>query len=343
MTPPPPSLVKTHSNRPIVIGEVLFDHFPDGSRRLGGAPFNVARHLQGLGQHPQFISAVGDDAEGHEILAAMATAGMDVSGIAIRSDLATGAVRVHLEHGSATYEILENRAWDALDASQLDLSTLPCPMDQDALSEAPEPPADTIPPSALVSRGSLLYHGSLIARSTHNAALLRRWRSRWPGAVLFDANLRAPWYSQAAIAELTDGCTWVKLNLEELAELADSPEARREPDPRLRPLDFTHSTPTARAYLARHRAHAMLLTAGADGATAITAHEEARVSPAPQPDPFINTVGAGDGCTAAFIDGLLRQLPLQDNLTRASHFAAAICQLPGATPTDSAFYRAFRW
>jgi fructokinase len=28
-----------------VFGEVLFDYFPDGSRVLGGAPFNVAWHL----------------------------------------------------------------------------------------------------------------------------------------------------------------------------------------------------------------------------------------------------------------------------------------------------------
>jgi len=35
--------------RPVLFGEVLFDHFPDGSEVLGGAPFNVAWHLQGLG------------------------------------------------------------------------------------------------------------------------------------------------------------------------------------------------------------------------------------------------------------------------------------------------------
>ncbi len=28
-----------------VFGEVLFDHFPDGRRVLGGAPFNVAWNL----------------------------------------------------------------------------------------------------------------------------------------------------------------------------------------------------------------------------------------------------------------------------------------------------------
>jgi len=36
------------NNNPLlhIFGEVLFDHFPDGSRVLGGAPFNVAWHLQ---------------------------------------------------------------------------------------------------------------------------------------------------------------------------------------------------------------------------------------------------------------------------------------------------------
>ena len=32
-----------------LFGEVLFDHFPDGKRVLGGAPFNVAWHLQAFG------------------------------------------------------------------------------------------------------------------------------------------------------------------------------------------------------------------------------------------------------------------------------------------------------
>ena len=44
---------------------------PDGSRVLGGAPFNVAWHLRGFGANPLVISAVGDDAEGREVLERM--------------------------------------------------------------------------------------------------------------------------------------------------------------------------------------------------------------------------------------------------------------------------------
>ena len=51
---------------PCIFGEVLYDHFPDGQRVLGGAPFNVAWHLQAFGQAPRFVSRVGHDAEGRQ-------------------------------------------------------------------------------------------------------------------------------------------------------------------------------------------------------------------------------------------------------------------------------------
>ena len=38
--------------QPLIFGEVLFDQFEDGSSVLGGAPFNVAWHLQAFGMQP---------------------------------------------------------------------------------------------------------------------------------------------------------------------------------------------------------------------------------------------------------------------------------------------------
>ena len=54
-----------------LFGEVLMDQFPDGQCVLGGAPFNVAWHLQAFGLAPQFISRVGKDAPGETIRQAM--------------------------------------------------------------------------------------------------------------------------------------------------------------------------------------------------------------------------------------------------------------------------------
>ena len=46
----PPS--SGHAPRAVILGEVLFDHFPDDTRVMGGAPFNVAWHLCGFGADP---------------------------------------------------------------------------------------------------------------------------------------------------------------------------------------------------------------------------------------------------------------------------------------------------
>ena len=73
-----------------VFGEVLFDHFPDGSKVLGGAPFNVAWHLQAFGLSPRFISRVGDDEDGEQIKSAMQAWGMSLSGLQTDRKLPTG-------------------------------------------------------------------------------------------------------------------------------------------------------------------------------------------------------------------------------------------------------------
>jgi len=50
----------------LVIGEILFDQFPD-YRKLGGTPFNFAFHLVQFGLPVRFISRVGADQPGEEI------------------------------------------------------------------------------------------------------------------------------------------------------------------------------------------------------------------------------------------------------------------------------------
>ena len=58
------------SKKIICFGEVLWDHFPDG-KKLGGAPFNVTNSLKNFGADVDFISRVGDDDLGNEILKLM--------------------------------------------------------------------------------------------------------------------------------------------------------------------------------------------------------------------------------------------------------------------------------
>ncbi|MFZ2407026.1 MAG: PfkB family carbohydrate kinase, partial [Methylobacter sp.] len=83
----------TH-NQIAIFGEALIDQFPDGQQILGGAPFNVAWHLQAFARHPCFISRVGRDAAGDKIRQAMQAWGMAVENLQTDPDHPTGTVQV---------------------------------------------------------------------------------------------------------------------------------------------------------------------------------------------------------------------------------------------------------
>jgi fructokinase len=85
-----------------IFGEVLFDHFPDGTRVLGGAPFNVAWHLQAFGQSPLLISRVGSDPEGTQVRAAMRDWSLSSSGLQTDTVHPTGKVTVAFQDGEPT-------------------------------------------------------------------------------------------------------------------------------------------------------------------------------------------------------------------------------------------------
>ena len=176
-----------------VFGEVLFDHFPDGARVLGGAPFNVAWHLQAFGQAPYFISRVGDDDEGTQIRDAMGKWNMDLRGMQIDENLPTGRVTVTFTDGEPHYDIVHPCAYDAI-----------------ALDDT--------------SGWQLLYHGSLAVRSPESRATLERLRDAREGRLFLDVNLRPPWWDTETLQRLLQTADWVKLNADELSALSAAPD-----------------------------------------------------------------------------------------------------------------------
>ncbi len=171
----------------------MFDTFPDGREVLGGAPFNVARHLQGFGYNPLFISRIGDDERGQKVKVAMQEWGMDMAGLQVDPNKPTGIVKIAMQGKSHTFDILPEQAYDYIDAEQV-LALL----------------HDNKP--------ALLYFGSLIERSAVSRQTLNRLRDL--SLPLFvDINLRAPWWDKERVADLLQGVEWVKLNDEELEQL----------------------------------------------------------------------------------------------------------------------------
>ena len=176
-----------------IFGEVLFDHFPDGQRVLGGAPFNVAWHLQAFTQAPMFISRIGMDAEGDSIISAMDDWHMDTAGIQRDAQLPTGSVNIEFDDGEPVYDIVEPSAYDAI-----------MPITADAFS------------------CRLLYHGSLALRNRSSRQALEQLREQTTGTVFIDVNLRSPWWQREAVVEMVQHANWVKLNRDELNLLHDS-------------------------------------------------------------------------------------------------------------------------
>ena len=60
----------------IGFGEVLWDMLPQG-RQLGGAPANFAYHVSQFGYRGVIVSAVGDDAQGQDIVKELEKPGRD--------------------------------------------------------------------------------------------------------------------------------------------------------------------------------------------------------------------------------------------------------------------------
>ena len=183
--------------RPLVVGEVLFDVMPDGKRILGGAPFNVAWHLQAFGLRPLLITRIGDDDPGDEVVAAMESWGMDTSAVQRDGSRPTGRVQVELDEGEPTFHILPDQAYDFVD---------------DVQAEA----------AAAGESFTLLYHGSLISRNEVSRGALDNL-ARGPELPTFvEVNLRDPWWSRERVLRSVRRATWVKLNESELSLLAEA-------------------------------------------------------------------------------------------------------------------------
>ncbi len=291
-----------NAGRPTIIGEVLFDRFPDGTQVLGGAPFNVAWHLQGFGAEPRFVSRVGDDAAGEGVREAMAAWSMDQSGLETDPDHPTGAVDIRFSGNRHSFDILPKQAYDFISPEQL---------------------------AASVVQGEtgLIYLGTLIARTEGMREALAGFL-RGTGVPLFvDINLREPWWRAEDIPWLLQRARWVKVNDEELEIIADT-------------LGLSGDALDAKARRMQESfaVELLILTLGSKGARALEA-AAAPVEVAPKPaNKVVDTVGAGDAFASVTILGLLQGWTNATILQRAQQFASRIVQQRGATSPDSELY-----
>lgn len=278
--------------RIIGIGEILWDMLPQG-KQLGGAPANFAYHVCRLGGDGWAVSAVSDDELGNEIKSVLE--GKRLNTCLCDVSAPTGTVAVTLDAaGVPSYEITEKVAWDMV----------PYGPELDELAKSAE----------------AVCFGTLAQRSEISRGTIMKFLDSVPVNCLkvYDINLRQHYYSKEIISSSLKVSDILKINDEELDIVSDLFSLSGEPADKCRSLIETFSLKL------------VILTKGSKGSDVITC--QGMHSIVPMDVDVVDTVGAGDAFTAAFIISYLRGDSLEDAHRLAGEISSYVCTKAGAMP-----------
>lgn len=273
-------------------GEVLWDVFPT-HKKIGGAPLNVALRLKSFGNDVSIISKVGKDDLGTSLLHFIEQQGLDTQNIQIDSELKTGEVKVILdEKGSASYDIMFPRAWDAIEIT-------------DSNKE-------------LVATSDAFIFGSLIGRNNTSkntlSSLLKLAAYR-----IFDVNLRTPHYTKEILIELMQKADFIKFNDDELFEISNYLGSKY------------NSIEQNITYISEYtNTKHICVTKGKHGAALL--YNDKLYYNSGYLIKVTDTVGAGDSFLATLINYLLKKENPQRAIDIACAVGALVAQSEGANP-----------
>lgn len=175
----------------ICFGEVLWDVYPD-KIEIGGAPFNVYHRLHSFGLDVNFISSVGKDKLGNNVINYFQKNNLSTNFLNVDKNHQTGQVLITLKSGEPDYEILENVAWDYI------------PFKNDYLKDC--------------NNFDCIVYGSLGIRNDVSYMTLKKLISLSTFKI-FDLNLRQNFYSKLKVNYLLNESDFLKINMEELLKL----------------------------------------------------------------------------------------------------------------------------
>lgn len=273
------------------LGEALWDKLPSG-KKLGGAPANFAYHARQFGLDGIAVSALGDDALGRELADQLKA--HDLPFLMETVDYPTGTVEVTVDAaGVPQYEIKTGVAWDYIPFTEK--------------------------MAAIAADCQAVCFGSLAQRSEVSRDTIRRFLNAVPADCLkvFDINLRQQFYTKEILEESFRFCDILKINDEEMVTVAHK---------------FAipcFGTEAQCGWLMREFGIRMIiLTLGANGSGI---YYDGGISYLKSPDvKVVDTVGAGDSFTGAFIGSLLNGKSVPQAHETAVAVSTYICTCEGA-------------
>lgn len=278
----------------ICFGEILWDLFPSG-KMLGGAPFNVASSIKGLGGDVEFISRVGDDELGKDIRSEVLRQGISTELLQSDPLHETGKVIVTLDDtGSAQYEIAEDAAWDFIEATARSIGK--------------------------VQQAKAFVFGSLVARASSKASLQSLLKASTFS--VFDLNLRPPFYDLNTLKVLMKASQMLKFNDDEIYEIATQMGS---------PF---HSLDQHITFISQEtNTDIICVTKGSHGAVLL--YNKSWYYNSGYKIKVVDTVGAGDSFLATLVLGLVKGDDIQTTLDLACGMGALVAGSKGANPLIS--------
>ena len=273
---------------------MLWDMLPSG-KQPGGAPMNVAIHLKNFGMNPAFISRVGDDDLGVELMEYLNNQGFNTKFIQTGITHLTGIVKVNLtDKTEVTYKIVQPVAWDYIQ---------PTPENQQ-----------------LVKDSDVFVYGTLSVRSQQSRdtlfELLKDSKLK-----VFDVNIRPPHLDRATTEYLLQQADIVKVNEHELNTICCwfgiQPEVETQ-------MKFLYE---------RFNLKLVCVTLGANGAVVLSSegfHTQSGYQVEVQ-----DTIGSGDSFLAMFLTEYVSGSSIQSALKKACAVGALVASYSGATPEIS--------
>lgn len=287
------------------IGEILFDVYSD-KKRIGGAPFNFIYHIINLTGSGNFISRIGDDDLGKEIIYFIKHKNISLRHIQIDKKHSTGIARPKLNN-------LKIPEWEILTGSAYDFINL-----QNEINFLIE------------QNTSCLYFGTLAQRngiSRHTIQSLFNKNIKY----FCDLNIRQNFYSKEIIIKSLEAADVLKLNEDELKlvnQLIIKENFEIEKTSEKLKNDFNLDL--------------LCVTCGEEGSVLFYKNDKHEYNTKINKNEIVDTVGAGDAFAAILCIGYLENWDIEKINITASEFAAEIVKINGALPDNNFIYEKFK-